>query len=78
MKTKSQIRAMLAQDEVDEWNAKYPIGTAVIVTKDNGVQVHTKTRSEASVLSGHTAVIWLEGLSGCYALDRCEPVVSNG
>lgn len=77
MKTKAQIRAALLQDDVDNWNRQYPIGTAVIVTKDNGAQVHTKTRSEASVMSGHSAVIWLKGISGCYALERCEPVVRS-
>lgn len=74
MRTKAQIRAALAQDDVDAWNAKHPIGTAVILTKDNGVQLHTKTRSEASVI-GMFPVVWLEGVAGCYALDRCEPVV---
>lgn len=77
MRTKEQIRAALAQDDVDAWNAKHPIGTAVILTKDNGAQVTTKTRNEASVL-GSVPVIWLEGVSGCYRLDRVEAVVRNG
>ncbi|MDP1611680.1 MAG: hypothetical protein Q8M11_11530, partial [Sulfuritalea sp.] len=33
----------------------------------------TKTRSDAQVLSGHSAVIWLENVSGCYLLDRVTP-----
>lgn len=52
------------------WNKKYPEGTEVIVKKDNGAEIKTKTRSEAWLLGGHTAVILLEGISGCYALER--------
>ncbi len=28
------------------------------------------TRSDAQILSGHSAVIWLENVSGRYLLDR--------
>lgn len=54
---------------VDEFNRVHAIGAAVILTKDTG-EVRTKTRSAAQVLSGHSAVVWLEGVAGCYALDR--------
>jgi len=47
----------------------YPIGTAVIVTRDNGDEVHTRTRSEAARVGG-MPVIWLDGFSGCYLLSR--------
>lgn len=60
------------QNAVDRWNANHPIGTVVDLTKDSGEVVRTKTRSEAEVLSGHTAVIWLEGVRGCYCLDRVK------
>jgi hypothetical protein len=65
-----------------------PIGTEVIVTKDLGEQVRTKTRSEPWLLGadsrdpsdpthnpGHTAVILLEGISGCYWLARVKKVL---
>lgn len=61
------------QKTCDDWNAKYPVGTAVVLKADGGQNVATKTRSEASILSGHSAVIWLEGISGCYLLDRVTP-----
>ena len=35
-----------------------------------------KTRTEAQVLSGHTAVVWLEGKSGCVCCDACRPVAA--
>lgn len=59
-------------DSVDAWNSQYPVGTAVVVTKDLGEQVHTKTRSEAQYLPPRTPVIWLDGITGCYLLDRVK------
>ena len=52
------------------WNAANPVGTAVNVTMDNGEVRQTVTRTGAQILSGHSAVIWLEGISGCYQLSR--------
>lgn len=53
----------------DAWNAAHPVGTAVILHRDSG-PFETRTRSAAEVLSGHSAVVWLERVSGCYDLDR--------
>lgn len=64
----------ILQDEVDRFNAVHPIGQSVSVKLDNGERRVTTTRSEASILSGHSAVIWLDGISGCYALDRVTPL----
>jgi len=54
---------------VEAWNGT-PEGTPVIVTKDDKSEVKTKTRSIPWLLGGHTAVIQLEGISGCYVLER--------
>jgi hypothetical protein len=54
---------------VGEWK-DVPVGTAVVVTKDRGEQFPTTTRSAPWILGGDTAVIMLDGISGCYALDR--------
>lgn len=62
------------QKKVDLWNAKYQIGQEVDLLKDSGEVVRTKTRSAAEVLSGHTAVIWLDGVTGCYILDRVTAI----
>jgi hypothetical protein len=56
-----------------QWNERHTIGTPVTLRKDDGTLVDTMTKSAAQVLSGHTAVIWLEGVSGCYALERVSP-----
>jgi hypothetical protein len=59
---------------VELWNSRHPIGTAVDVRKDNDEVVRPKTRSEAQLLGGRTAVVFLEGISGCYMLTRCSPI----
>lgn len=62
---------MTPQEQVDAWNAgNNPVGCKVFLRKDDGSIFETVTRSEAEVLSGHTAVIWLKGVVGCYMLDR--------
>lgn len=57
----------------DKFNAAHPVGAAVTVLLDGGEVRETVTTSEAQVLSGHSAVIWLKGVSGCYLLDRVTP-----
>lgn len=61
------------QRECDAWNARHPVGRKVFVRKDNGEAFQTETRSMAQVLSGHTSVIWVGGMPGCYSLDRVHP-----
>lgn len=59
------------QAECDKFNALVNVGDEVFVKLD-GVDepFKTRTKSEAQILSGHSAVIWLHGVSGCYLLDR--------
>lgn len=47
-----------------------PIGTEVILKRDFGGELRTRTESPPKMLGGHTAVIWLEGVGGCYSLER--------
>ena len=55
----------------DEWNATNPVGSTVMVKLDGEDEpVETTTQTKASVLSGHTPVIWLNGVSGCYKLTH--------
>jgi hypothetical protein len=65
------------QRKVDDWNKRWPVGQAVTVRRDNGEGLLTRTTSEAQMLSGHSAVIWLEGISGCYMLSRVTPVTGE-
>lgn len=67
------------QEQADAWNAAHPeIGVPVLYRKDHGSLTRTATRSPAEVLSGHTAVIWLEGVRGCVALDRVTHATISG
>lgn len=66
------LKALQAQCE--RFNATYDIGQRVTLRKDNGEGIITHTRSRAEVLSGHSAVIWLDGVAGCYLLDRVIPM----
>ena len=54
---------------VDEWNAQFPVGTAVTVRRDNGDAMETKTCSQAWVFDGRTALVIVDGLGG-YPLSR--------
>lgn len=56
------------------FNAAHRVGTRVAVypgTRD-GRRIETVTRSEAQVLSGHTAVVWVAGVAGCIALGHVD------
>lgn len=58
------------QAACDTFNSANEVGAAVTVLLDSGEVRETVTTSEAQVLSGHTAVIWLDGIRGCYDLER--------
>lgn len=65
------------QSQCDTFNEAYPVGSPVHVKMDSGELRDTVTRSNAEVLGGHSAVIWLEGISGCYLLDRVLPQIGG-
>jgi hypothetical protein len=58
------------------WNHEHPVGTRVIYHPVIGEKAGTETVTThaAYVLGGHTAVTFVEGVSGCVALDACEPL----
>lgn len=61
-------------EQVRRFNERWTIGQKVSVRRDDGSGVITRTTSEASILSGHSAVIYLRGISGCYLLNRVTPL----
>jgi hypothetical protein len=61
------------QDQCDKFNARVPVGGAVTVLLDGGEKRETVTTAEAQILGGHTPVVWMQGVSGCYDLDRVTP-----
>lgn len=66
------MRKKNPQREADAFNARFAVGDLVNYAEVIGDQSKQyRTRTEASVLSGHTAVVWLEGKSGCVCVSHC-------
>jgi hypothetical protein len=61
--------------EVAGFNAQFKVGDVVayreVLRDDCPVQVFS-TRTEAQILSGHSAVVWLNGKSGCVLISHCR------
>lgn len=61
------------QAQVDRFNAEHPPGSRVIAWKGvrgDGPGIEGEVRSPAYVLSGHTAVVHVTGVSGSVALSH--------
>lgn len=52
--------------QVEAWNHEHPVGSKVVVYRDNGEVLETTVRFEAQLLGGHSPVAWVHGISGCY------------
>ena len=60
---------------VDVWNRAVKVGDAVDYRGYPEAEPQRfQTRTVAQVLSGHTAVVWLEGKAGCVCIESCKPV----
>lgn len=77
MKRPQPKSAKALQEQVDDFNRRFAVGQRVTLRSDRGEGITTKTTAEAQVLSGHSAVVWLEGISGCYLLDRITPMTGD-
>ncbi len=55
------------EQEIHNWNKKYPIGTKI---KVDGYEEVMKTRSEAVMLFGFRSAIYLEGFNGYFPLKK--------
>lgn len=73
--TRADRQAQKLQAECDAFNASTPVGAEVVVKMDDGKSVITKTRAEAQVLSGHTAVVWLDNRA--WAISTAEHVIEK-
>lgn len=67
-------RKKWTQKQIDQWNKKYPVGTAVELTNDDGKIENTKTRSEAWLLGSGHPVVSVVGRTGGYLLERIKPL----
>jgi hypothetical protein len=65
------------QKEIDKFNKKFKIGDPIVYYEIWGQKeppLKTTTQTEAYVLSGHTAVVFLNGKRGCVACSHCVSV----
>jgi hypothetical protein len=76
MKRRLQLNTTQLQAQCDVFNANIKVGDDVIVKRDFSGDVKTVTVTEAQILSGHSAVVWLKDVSGCYLIDRVRKVTS--
>jgi hypothetical protein len=65
--------------EAARFNAANPVGAAVVAypgvrpeDDPNDERIVTTTRSRATVLGGHTAVVWVHGHGACIALTHID------
>jgi hypothetical protein len=61
---------MSKEQQVEAFNIEHPVGSPVTVRLDGGGVLDTTVRYPAQLLGGHTPVVWLKGVSGCYALTH--------
>lgn len=61
-----------ASEIVSAWNARYPIGTKVRCTLHDYDELETRT--QAVVLFGHRAAIYMKGYNGYFDLNEVVPV----
>lgn len=64
------MAGMSKQQQVGAWNHEHPVGSKVVVTRDNGETLETTVRFQAQLLGGHSPVAWVHGISGCYDIRR--------
>jgi hypothetical protein len=63
------------QQEADKWNASVNVGDEIEYRSyPDSAPERFQTRTDAEVLSGHTAVVWLKGKSGCVCVDACRKI----
>lgn len=63
--------SITADEKVSQWNQKFPKGTRVksIIVDDDQLE----TRTEAVVLFGHRAAVYMKGYNGYFDLDELSP-----
>ncbi|MFI2354757.1 hypothetical protein ACH5AG_08720 [Streptomyces anulatus] len=71
--------------EAERWNAANPVGSLVAAypgcrpeDDPKAKRLITRTRSKASVLGGHTAVVWVHGHSACISLSHVDRAQEGG
>lgn len=66
------------EQAANDWNSRLPVGSEVQYREcldDPFPATRFTTRTPATVLSGHTAVVWLNEKPGCVAIAHCRPII---
>lgn len=58
------------------FNMTYHVGDRLKVRLDSGIEERVLAEP-ATILGGHSVVIWLEGVTGCYDIKRVLGKVSD-
>lgn len=71
--TKTITKAVLLDPKklVEQWNKEYPVGTRVV---SDFYENELETRSEATILFGHRAAVYMKGYNGYFDLREVKPV----
>jgi len=69
--TTQQDISLTAQEMVEHWNNTYPIGTKVI---SDIIDKELETRTEAMILFGHRAAVYMKDYNGYFDLREVTPV----
>ncbi len=65
------------QAQVDAWNTKVTVGQEISYSEILGDPPKLyKTRTEAQILCGHSAVVWLHGIGGCVLVSHCTAMMT--
>ena len=66
---------------VEEFNRDYPVGTRVIVVRDNGDETETSVAAPATIMAVGAPVAWFADIIGAYSISgrvrRAEPTDTN-
>lgn len=73
-------RSKALEAEVRAFNMRFRVGDEVEYFEVIGASKaeRYRTRTEAQILSGHTAVVWLEGKSGCVCCSHVFAATGRG
>jgi malonyl CoA-acyl carrier protein transacylase len=66
-------KKMTAVEKVKQWNKKHPVGTRLKATVMEYQDKDLQTKTEAVVLFGHRAAVYVKGYHGYFDLDEITP-----
>ena len=64
---------MNMDERAANWSRRYPVGTQVLLRRDDGTETETHVTSQAWVISGRI-VAKFSGVSGAYHVERATKI----